>query len=431
MATVPPIVAGFAFGRFPQMFVRGSMIETPLNPLEVALAGAASLLVSQGIGRFAFTPLLPLMLHDGVIDVPLGSLLATANYAGYLVGALLAAAQPWVFARFAPAYRPSESGVIKWGLLLTAILTAGMGWDLPILWLPLRFVTGAVCAYVLIFTSAWCLAHLARHDRTALSGVVYSGPGIGIAASGLFATTLVSRGFHASLGWLVFGVASGLLTAVVWNSFRGNDGEKSRLPLSGHVSHVGGARFEIFLLLLAYGLGGFGYIITATFLPVIARQVLPHTIWIDLFWPIFGLGTVVGASLSIFVSRDLDRRGVLIASYACQTFGVALTLFQPSVAGFVVGSFLVGLPFALITLLVMQEARRLRPEQANALMGSLTAVFGIGQIAGPALVGALFSNASSRDTAFSISLTTAIAALIIATATFPLAKRLWPLRITK
>ncbi|RTM15316.1 MAG: YbfB/YjiJ family MFS transporter [Bradyrhizobiaceae bacterium] len=413
------------------MFVRESMIKTPVNPLEVALAGAASLFVSQGIGRFAFTPLLPLMLHDGIIDVRSGSLLATANYVGYLVGALLVAAQPWVLARSAPACRPSESSVIKWGLLLTAILTAGMAWDLPILWLPLRFVTGAVCAYVLIFTSAWCLAHLARHDRTALSGVVYSGPGIGIAASGLFATTLVSRGFHAWLGWLVFGAASGLLTAVVWNSFRGNDGEKSRLPLTLQASHIGGARFEIFLLLLAYGLGGFGYIITATFLPVIARQVLPHTIWIDLFWPIFGLGTVVGASLSIFVSRDLDRRGVLIGSYACQTFGVALTLFQPSVAGFVVGSFLVGLPFALITLLVMQEARRLRPERANALMGSLTAVFGIGQIAGPALVGTLFSNASSRDKAFSISLTTAIAALVIATATFPLAKRLWPLKITK
>jgi predicted MFS family arabinose efflux permease len=222
-----------------------------------------------------------------------------------------------------------------------------------------------------------------------------------------------------------------LLTAVVWNSFRGDDGEKNRLAVTRHISHVGGARFEIFLLLLAYGLGGFGYIITATFLPVIARQVLPHTIWIDLFWPIFGLGTVVGASLSIFVSRDFDRRGVLLGSYACQTFGVALTLFQPTVAGFVVGSFLVGLPFALITLLVMQEARRLRPERANALMGSLTAVFGIGQIAGPALVGALFSNASSRDKAFSISLTTAIAALVIATATFPLAKRLWPLIITK
>ena len=124
------------------------------------------------------------------------------------------------------------------------------------------------------------------------------------------------------------------LTAIVWRTFRG---EQVKSLLARPVSHLGGTRSEIFLLVLAYGLGGFGYIITATFLPVIARQVLPHTVWMDLFWPMFGVGTVVGALLSFLAPRDCDRRSTLAGSYACQTVGVALTLFQPSIAGFVAG----------------------------------------------------------------------------------------------
>lgn len=55
----------------------------------VVVAGMISLAVAMGIGRFAFTPLLPMMLSDGVIDLPAASWLASANYLGYLVGALL------------------------------------------------------------------------------------------------------------------------------------------------------------------------------------------------------------------------------------------------------------------------------------------------------------------------------------------------------
>ena len=69
------------------------------SPRTVALAGLVALAVAMGIGRFAFTPLLPMMLHDGVIDLPSASWLASANYVGYLAGALLCTFQPWIWAR--------------------------------------------------------------------------------------------------------------------------------------------------------------------------------------------------------------------------------------------------------------------------------------------------------------------------------------------
>ena len=55
---------------------------------------------------------------------------------------------------------------------------------------------------------------------------------------------------------------------------------------------------EVLTLAVAYGLAGFGYIVTATFLPVIARAALPASPWLDLFWPIFGAGVIVGALLA-------------------------------------------------------------------------------------------------------------------------------------
>ena len=57
----------------------------------VCTGAAIALAVAMGIGRFAFTPQLPLMLRDGLLDADAGAWLAAANYAGYLVGALLAA----------------------------------------------------------------------------------------------------------------------------------------------------------------------------------------------------------------------------------------------------------------------------------------------------------------------------------------------------
>ena len=64
--------------------------------LRIALAGLAALAVAMGIGRFAFTPILPMMLHDGVVDLQRGSWLASTNYIGYLVGAVLCTLDPWL-----------------------------------------------------------------------------------------------------------------------------------------------------------------------------------------------------------------------------------------------------------------------------------------------------------------------------------------------
>ncbi len=367
----------------------------------------------MGIGRFAFTPLLPMMLADGVVDLADASWLASANYLGYLAGALLCTFQPWIWSRL-PGLAPVDGPpVVRGGLVATGALTLAMAIPWPPLWPLLRFAAGVASALVFVYTSGWCLATLARRGEATLGGAIFTGPGAGIVVSGLFASAMVALHWRAARGWLIFGTLAFVLTAGVWRTIRSDAvvvaaGPAATLAGDGPVH----GRAEIAWLTIAYGLAGFGYIITATFLPVIARAALPGSRWLDFFWPIFGLGVIAGALLATRMHIAGDMRRALAACYAVQAAGVALSLWWPTLAGFALGSLLLGLPFTAITFFAMQEVRRLRPAAAAATMGLLTALYGLGQIVGPPMVAVLLRRAASQRAGFDLALEVAAAALL-------------------
>jgi len=357
----------------------------PANAGRVALACMVALAVALGVGRFAFTPLLPLMLHAGALDLRAGGLLASANYAGYFIGALTCAFVAIDHAR-----------MVRWGLVATIALTLAMGItsSFPI-WMAVRFVAGVVSAWTFVFASQWGLARLARLGAPAWSGVIYTGPGVGIVVTGLIVSATASRG--APFGWLLFGVLCAIATACVWRTFmspfpRAGEAASARvsnaspavaraatvLPMS-----VGERRLQSIWLVVFYGMPGFGYIITATFLPVIARHALPASNWPDLFWPMFGAALIPGSVFAARLPMRWDNRLLLAACYVVQAIGIGLGIVMPTAAGFAIGSTLIGLPFTAITLFAMREARRLHGERAAGLMGYATAAYGVGQIAGP------------------------------------------------
>ncbi len=387
----------------------------------IALAGLVALAVAMGIGRFAFTPLLPMMLHDGVVDLRTASWLASANYFGYMLGALLCTLQPWLWARFGRLPLPAFSSLVRAGLLATGVLTLAMAWPWAPAWPALRFAAGVTSAVVFVYTSGWCLSRLSRLGVPELGGVIYAGPGAGIVVSGLFASGMVAWGWTAATGWLIFGVLAFVLAASVWRTLRGGDERLSRLapaPAGPAATRSAQRRGEMALLTLAYGLAGFGYIITATFLPVIARGALPGSAWLDMFWPIFGLGVMAGALLATRISPRIDFRLLLLGCYLTQAFGIATGLLSPSLAGFALGSLLLGLPFTAITFFAMQEVRRLRPATAASFMGLLTATYGIGQILGPPLVALLLRRSQNPGQAFTLALEIAAAALLAGAALY-------------
>ncbi|KVR00072.1 MFS transporter [Burkholderia ubonensis] len=354
-----------------------------------ALAGMIGLAVALGVGRFAFTPLLPLMLADGSIGLKAGSWLASANYAGYFVGAVSCAAL-----RVAPAR------MVRFGLAATVLLTAAMGVGhlLPV-WLAVRFVAGVVSAWTFVFVSQWGLRRLAELHAPEWSGVIYAGPGVGIVLTGLIGSALAGQ--RATWGWLGFAALSAVLSVAIWRTFGGAAPPRSpdaspHAPDRHAPAAAGPRRADAAWLVALYAMPGFGYIITATFLPVIARAALPAgSPWPDLFWPMFGAALIVGAIAAARLPAHWDNRLLLAGGCVTQALGIAAGIVWPNAAGFSLGSVLLGLPFTAITLFAMREARRLHGERAAGLMGYATASYGVGQIAGPLVAAPLVAQSGS------------------------------------
>lgn len=380
----------------------------------------------MGIGRFAFTPLLPMMLHDGVVDLHSGGWLATANYIGYFFGALSCMVIRW-----------ESSRMIRWGLGLTIALTLAMGISMAApfdsllsnleqpLWLFLRAASGVASAWVVVFASGWCLVQLTRLNMPRLGGIIYCGPGVGILVTGLLAGGVSAVDWRASSTWMLFGILALGLSALIWRTFKA--ASASAAPASAGAmkqAAQGGAadrklhrryKTESRILAFAYGLSGFGYIITATFLPVIARNAMPESGLHDLFWPLFGACVAFGAWLAVFIPVHFDQRRLLCVCYLMQAAGVLASVVWPSAGGFALGSVLLGLPFTAITLFGMREAHRLAlamGSPANRLMGLLSAAFGLGQIAGPPLATQLVRQSGT----FTPSLLTAAGTLLLGAA---------------
>ncbi|MNU60777.1 Major Facilitator Superfamily protein [compost metagenome] len=375
-----------------------------------ALACMVTLAVAMGLGRFAFTPMLPIMLSEGKLELAGGGLLASLNYLGYFFGAVSCA-----------AIGIKASSMVRGGLLATAALLVGMGLLHSFVgWGVLRAAAGVMSAWVFVFASGWGLRRLAETNSPMLAGVIYTGPGIGIAMTGLLGGALGRWGSEA--GWIGLGLLAVVLVAVIWRVF--DDGERvgaavggavaSPAVATGSASGSASARSDAIWLVALYGLAGFGYIITATFLPVIARQALPGSPWPDFFWPLFGAAIIPGALIGARAPVHWDNRLLLAAAYALQALGVVFSVAWPTIAGFALGSLLLGMPFTAITLFAMREARRLRGNAAAGLIGYATASYGVGQIIGPLFAAPL----AQRTGSFELPLLVAAAALALGAVLF-------------
>src|SRR5690606_6669617 len=151
--------------------------SSSLSPRSIVFIGLVALAIAMGIGRFAFTPMMPLMVRDGSLDAVTGTEWATANYVGYLLGAISAS---W-FAR--SPRRGLQVGLV--GVAATTLATAWGDAALPWVGMALRGSAGVFSAWVLVCASSWCLPELARRHATSLGGWIYTGVGLGIAATGV------------------------------------------------------------------------------------------------------------------------------------------------------------------------------------------------------------------------------------------------------
>ncbi|HFD6782099.1 TPA: YbfB/YjiJ family MFS transporter [Pseudomonas aeruginosa] len=357
------------------MLYNNSLYAQHYTSLQVVTVCLLTLVVTIGFSRFAYTSMLPHMLSNGVLDIPQAGWLASANYAGYFLGAATVSSLK---------LRPTTT--LRLGLIASCLLIAAMGLvDSYHSWLTIRFLAGVVSAWTFVVSSQWGLNLLSRTNPgdKRKDGIIYTGTGIGIIISGALAHT--SSWYTHSLGWLSISSASIAITLIVVHVLgKSKDIGSLPPPTSRYNVNQGTRIIEPVIFVGLYGISGFGYIIIATFLPVIAQRTLPvESIWPHLFWPLFGASLVFGAISFSRIRHNIDNRLALSASYILQALGITVCTLYPSLPGFIIGSILTGMPYTVIILSGMREARRINSVNALRLAGFATAAYALGQIIGP------------------------------------------------
>ena len=348
------------------------MSGQPVTARSATIVGLASLAAAMGIGRFAFTPIFPLMQETLGVTLADGARLAAANYIGYLLGACLSF-----------LLTPRAGASAQWGLLAVALSTLAMGLTTSMgLWLLLRLVAGAASAFVLIGASAWALSHLTSHRRSDLAGWVFAGVGIGICLAGLVALALGTlRGVPAQ-AWVALGVIAVAVAIASW----GRLSMATPTAQAEESAPAGPLRRSAWLLVACYGAFGFGYIIPATFIPAAARTLVHDPLVFGWAWPLFGVAAAVSTVAVTTLFRSTAPRRTAALSLLVMAVGVAAPAVKMNLYALAVSAVCVGGTFMVMTMAAVQEARRIATGNPAKLTAALTAAFALGQFAGPVLV---------------------------------------------
>lgn len=385
--------------------------DDPTLPVRLALGGMIGMTVAMGIGRFVYTPILPGMMAELGLSPADAGWIASANYLGYLVGAL-AGAGAWAAGL--------ERRLMLAGLAASTALAFLMGLtDSLAAFLVIRFLAGFASAVVMVFLAAIVLGHLAEAGRADLQGVHFSGVGVGIVLSSLMMLALVSAGLPWESGWRWSALLSllgslAVLRLVDRDPPRGGaDPVEPRLPRDRTLLN----------LIVAYGLFGFGYIVTATFLIAIVRQDGGSRSFEAAVWLVTGLAVLPSLHLWGIATRRRGPVAAFIAGCLVEAVGVAASVSLPGAAGPVLGGVLLGGTFVAATAYGLQAGRLLAPRSPRRAFALMTASFGLGQILGPIVAGLIAERTGSF---FAGSMLAALALLAAAGFAWPAMRRTLP-----
>lgn len=335
---------------------------------------ACALAAAMGVGRFVYTPILPLMTAQAGMSPAQGATLATVNYVGYFAGSLLGMVVS-ATGRSPALYRIS--------LILVVGSMAAMPLTLAVdLWLALRFVAGVGSAVVFVFAVSSLLGHLRGHPGQ-MPGWGFSGVGAGIALAGVLVLIVGHVGDWRTAWWAAAALCA-LLTAGAW-SLRpeATAAQDSSAP---DPSHLRTHRW-FSALFASYTLEGLGYMIAGTFLVAAVAETTSD--WLGATaWILVGLAAAPSAVLWGRLGVRFSRPALLFAALIVQAVGIAL----PAVAGGATASILAalffGVTFVAVSTLTLSTGAHLRFPRSVPL---LTAGYSLGQIAGPVAVAPLLA----------------------------------------
>jgi predicted MFS family arabinose efflux permease len=334
------------------------------------VGGICALSLAMGISRFGFTPIIPLMQRDiGLSEWDI-AVMASANYLGYLVGA-------WASRKHCIA-----SHMRTWlggGLVASIILLTAMPFTLnDSLWILLRLFSGFLSAILFVVASSVTLGQ----GRSDWAGYLYSGVGIGIAFTGVFVPMFDTIGGWTA-AWLGLSFGGSVFGALAWCTLSKVSFSETGAPGQIKVESSFVRDYGWYVLLIAYGLEGIGYIITATYIVqmLVAVPELRHIA--NQGWVFIGLAAIPSTYIWAQVAKRTSARISLMLAYSMQALGILLPVIIPNQASTLIGGILFGGTFMGITSLTIALAYQMKPKVQIHAIGELTAAFALGQVIGP------------------------------------------------
>ncbi len=343
--------------------------------LAAAIGGLAALAGAMGLGRFLLTPALPMMVAGSELTPAGAGLLASANFAGYLAGALLATL---------PVFGRAPRAWLLGGLAASALTTGAMALAPSVpLWFVLRAAAGLASALVLVTASALVVGRVTAAGRPGLTAVHFAGVGVGMALSAILAAPPVVADDGWAALWALGGAAT-LLCLAAAAALLPPDAPTARRPTDPGAEPPRG----LWRLVAAYGCLGFGYVVTATFIVTMLREGAAGR-WAESgVWLAVGLAAIPSIAVWAWIARRIGALRAFRLALLVEAAGIALGALATDALALMVTAVALGGTFMALTALGLQEAgRRAGPATARHAMGLMTASFGTGQIFGPALAG--------------------------------------------
>jgi predicted MFS family arabinose efflux permease len=351
------------------------------SSIGLALGGLLAMAAAIGIGRFVYTPILPIMLEGLGWSKAAAGLVASFNFLGYLIGALL-------------SVRPIAANAQRRSLIVALLVSAAttLGMAVPshiVVMMVLRLLGGAASAFVIVLASTFVLARLSAAERGSLSAIPFAGVGVGIMVS----AALVSAVLMAGAGWQAMWIGSGGLAFVATGLVAVLTPVQTVIaaPIPATPRPSGApSRRGLPTLIVAYGLFGFGYVITATFLVTSVRmsaELRELEAWI---WVLFGFAAVPSVALWSWIGAWMGAMPAFALACLVEALGVVSSVEWVTVPGICLSTVLLGGTFMGITALGLIAGRQLFGANSQRALGLMTASFAFGQMIGPTAAGHLF-----------------------------------------
>ncbi|MCD8837382.1 YbfB/YjiJ family MFS transporter [Mammaliicoccus sciuri] len=364
-----------------------------------------SLFIVMAIGRFSYTPILPFMQKATHLTNENAGLLATVNYLGYLIGAMI------------PTFLIIKSKVVdlKIYLLINIISVLLMGVTQGfIVWNILRFIAGITSGTVFVLASNVVLESLNKGGKSHLSGFLYSGVGIGIFTSSIFIQIYTDYNTWAST-WIILGIASLVLGFIVIFFMKEIKEPVILKQKTIHINDQNSTLYTKWFMVcfsIAYLLEGAGYIVTGTFLVAIVESIPDLKEYAALSWMFVGMAAIPSCVLWSILGNKIGFIKAIYLAFILQIIGVILPVFSHNIISLVLSSCLFGGTFLGLTTLFMSRGQLMSAVSGRNLVALLTFIYSLGQVVAPYFAGILIGSSNNYNGALIFASSLLILALV-------------------